>query len=343
MAGSTAATTARAADRPTGSVPGLAIVPGRTPVHATTLLALAVAVVAISSSAPIIAYAAAPALAIAFWRNALSTVLLAPVAGARRRTEIAALFRRSGRPVLASCALAGVALAVHFGTWVPSAKLTHVADAVALGATQPVWQGLIAQGQGRHPSRTVWIGIAIAVVGAIATTGADIGVSGRAVFGDVLALIGGLAAAVYTAFGERARVATSTVTYTTICYGVCSVLLGAVCLIFGVRLAGYPATTWLAIAGLVAGAQLLGHSMFNYALRHVAATTVSVLILLEVPGAAVLAWLWLGQAPAAGSWPGLALLPIGVAVVVLGSRHTTAPGPRPQMTPAIEASVGQGD
>ncbi|HEY9481710.1 MAG TPA: DMT family transporter [Micromonosporaceae bacterium] len=324
--------------------------PGRTPVHVTTVLALSLAVVMISSSAPIIAYAAAPALAIAFWRNALSTVLLAPVAGTRRRTEFRALLRRSGRPILLSCTLAGVALAFHFGTWVPSAKLTNVADSVALGATQPVWQGLIARGQGRRPPRVVWIGIGVAVTGALAATGADIAVSGRAVIGDFLALAGGLAAAIYTAFGERARTATSTVTYTTICYGVCAVLLGAVCLAFDVRLSGYPATTWLAIAGLVFGAQLLGHSMFNYALHRITATTVSVLILLEVPGAAVLAWLWLGQAPSSGSWPGLALLPIGVAIVVVGGHRAAterpgeavgAPDRTPEgLAPAADASAG---
>jgi drug/metabolite transporter (DMT)-like permease len=305
----------------------LAIVPGRPQIHVATLAALIVAVLAVSSSAPIIAYAAAPALAIAFWRNAFSTVLLAPVAASRRRTELRRLLTRAGRPLLTSCVLAGVALALHFGTWVPSAKLTSVADAVALGATQPVWQGLIASGQGRRPPRIVWIGIGVAVVGAIAATGADIAVSSRAVTGDLLALAGGMAIAVYTAFGERARAETSTVTYTTICYGVCGALLGGVCLIFGVRLSGYPGTTWLAIAGLVFGAQLLGHSMFNYALHRISATTVAVLILLEVPGAALIAWLWLGQTPGAASWPGLALLPVGVAVVVIGSRRVPASEP----------------
>jgi drug/metabolite transporter (DMT)-like permease len=305
----------------------LSIVPGRPQIHAATLAALVVAVLAISSSAPLIAYAAAPALAIAFWRNAASTVLLAPVAATRRRAEFGRLLSRAGRPALVSCTLAGVALALHFGTWVPSAKLTSVADAVALGATQPVWQGLIASAQGRRPSRVMWTGITVAVVGAVATTGADVTVSSRAVVGDLLAVAGGIAIAVYTAFGERARIETSTITYTTICYGVCGVLLGAVCLTFGVRLGGYPGTTWLAIAGLVFGAQLLGHSMFSYALRRITATTVSVLILLEVPGAALIAWLWLGQTPGAASWPGLALLPIGVAIVVLGARRAATTEP----------------
>ena len=99
----------------------------------------------------------------------------------------------------------------------------------------------------------------------------------------------------------------STTTYTTICYGVCALLLLAVCLVGGVRLSGFDGRTWLAILALVAGAQLLGHSLFNYALRRISATTVSVLILLEVPGAALIAWLWLGQVPTAGqparAWP----------------------------------------
>jgi len=276
--------------------------------------ALTLAVVAVSSSAPLIAFAAAPALAIAFWRNALALPVLGPFSLARRRAELGAMSRRN----VTFCVLAGVALAVHFATWVPSAKLTTVAASTALVATQPVWQGLIAAVQGRRLPAVTWVGIGVAVLGAVLATGADLGHSARAVTGDLLALAGGLAAAVYTAFGERARTTISTTTYTTICYGVCAVLLLVVCLTAGVPLGGYPATTWLAIAGLVGGAQLLGHSMFNYALRRVSATTVSVLILLEVPGAALIAWLWLGQTPRPSSRLGLSLLVVGVAVVVLG-------------------------
>lgn len=295
--------------------------PPRTHVNVATSAAICVAVVAVSSSGPLIAFAAAPALAIAFWRNGLAAAALVPVASVRRQAELRSLFRPAGRSALLGCVLAGAFLALHFGTWVPSVKLTAVADAVALGATQPVWQGLIALGQGRRLGRTMWIGIGIAVAGAITATGADFAVSQRAVLGDLLALAGGMAAAVYTAFGERVRTATSTLGYTTICYSVCAVLLVLVCLIGGVGLHGYPATTWLAILGLVCGAQLLGHSMFSYALHRISATTVSVLILLEVPGAALLAWLWLGQVPPLSSVPGLFLLLVGVIVVVLGARR----------------------
>jgi drug/metabolite transporter (DMT)-like permease len=291
-----------------------------------TAAALAVAVLAVSSSAPLIAYAAAPALAVAFWRNALATLALTPITAGPRRNELRTTQRRD----LWFCVLAGVALAAHFGTWMPSVQLGSVATATALVATQPVWQGLIAVWQGRRPSATAWAGIVFAVAGAAWATGADVGVSGRAVLADVLAILGGMAAAVYTALGERARTRLSTTTYTWVCYGVCAVVLLIVCLAARAQLLGYARSTWLAIIAIAAGAQLLGHSMFNYALHRTSATTVSVLILLETPGAALLAWLWLGQEPRAAALPGIALLLAGVAVVVIGnarSRQALVPPP----------------
>jgi drug/metabolite transporter (DMT)-like permease len=290
-----------------------------------TALALTVAVLAVSSSAPLIAFAAAPALAIAFWRNGLATVALTPITLGPRRAELTTVTRRN----LTFCVLSGLALAIHFATWMPSVQLGSVATATALVATQPVWQGLIAAAQGRRPSTAGWLGITLAVLGAAWATGADIGVSANAVLADVLALLGAVAAAVYTALGEQARSALSTTTYTWICYGTCAVVLLTVCLTAGIDLHGYDSRTWLAILALVAGAQLLGHSMFNYALHRTSATTVSVLILLEVPGAALLAWLWLGQTPRPAALPGLALLLAGVVVVILGTARAARPAPPP--------------
>ncbi|WP_433389628.1 DMT family transporter [Micromonospora sp. KLBMP9576] len=303
--------------------------PHRPPLDPVTTGALALAVVAVSSSAPLVAFAAAPALAVAFWRNLLSVAALGPFAVARRRAEFRSLTVGAGRRGGRYCVLSGVALAAHFATWMPSTRLTSVAAATALCATQPVWQGLIARAQGHRLPGVVWVGIAVAVAGAGVATGADFAVSGRAVAGDLLAVAGGVFAAVYTALGERARTTISTTTYTTICYGVCALLLLVVCLVGRVPLTGFDIDTWLVVLALVAGAQLLGHSMFNYALRRVSATTVSVLVLLEAPGAALLGWAWLGQLPGLATLLGLALLLAGVAVVVLGAGRRAAPAAAP--------------
>lgn len=295
-----------------------------------SVAALVVAVLAVSSSAPLIAFAAAPALAIAFWRNALAAVALTPVTLGPRRAELHDLTHGERRRAGLFCVLAGLALAAHFATWMPAVQLGSVATATALVATQPVWQGLIAAVQGRRPTLAGWLGIGLAVAGAAWATGADIGISAQAVLADVLALLGGLAAAVYTALGERARTQLTTTTYTWVCYGTCALTLLIVCLVARVQLAGYAATTWAAILAIVVGAQLLGHSMFSYALHRVSATTISVLLLLEVPGAALLAWLWLGQDLRAATVPGLALIVTGVAVVIVGGAvrpSRTAPTP----------------
>ena len=291
-------------------------------------LALAVAVAAVSTSGPLIAYAAAPTLAIAFWRNALATGVLVP-----------AVVVRGGWPHrrdLALCGVSGLTLAVHFATWIPSARLTSVATATALGAIQPVWAGLIGLGLGRRLPRATWFGIALAVAGAAVATGADVAVAGRAVAGDALALAGGMAAAAYVTVGERLRPRVSTLGYTAIVYGICAVLLAAVCLVAGVPLAGYSHRDWLLIVAATVGPQFLGHSLVNYALHRVSATVVSIVLLLEVPGAALIGWWFLDQLPRRAAVPGLALLLLGVAVAAYSSgrtRPTSPPLPGPEPPP----------
>jgi drug/metabolite transporter (DMT)-like permease len=199
--------------------------------------------------------------------------------------------------------------------------MTSIATSTALVTTQPVWVGLIAALTGRRLSGWTWLGIGTAVAGAIAVTGVDLDVSGTALAGDLLALLGGVLGGAYTVLGERVRATTSTTTYTTICYGVCALVILAVCLGFGIPISGYPASAWAAIAAITIGPQLLGHSLFNFALRRVPATTVSVLILLEAPGAALLAWAWLHQVPAAATLPGLVLLLAGVGIVATKDRR----------------------
>lgn len=293
---------------------------------ATAGLALAVGVIAVSTSGPLIAYAAAPALAIAFWRNALALPLLVPAAALGRRVELRSLVGAHRREGLL-CVLAGLALAGHLMAWVPSTKMTSIATSTALVTTQPVWVGLIAVAMGRRLSRWTWLGIGCAVAGAVAATGVDLTTSRTALIGDLLALLGGVLAGVYTVLGERVRATVSTTTYTTVCYGVCAVTILAVCLAAGIPLGGYPATAWAAIVAVTIGPQLLGHSSFNFALRRVTATTVSVVILLEAPGAALIAWAWLDQVPPLAALPGLVLLLLGVAVVAVKDRKVTPEAP----------------
>lgn len=282
---------------------------------------MVVAIAAVSTSGPIIAATAAPALAIAFWRNAMASGVLVPLTAVARRDEVRAM---SGRELLLGLA-AGVLLAAHFATWVPSLTYTSVSSATALVATQPIWAALIARRSGHHIPTRAWIGIVVAVVGAALVTGVDVTVSGRALAGDALAITGGACAAAYVFAGNRVRQSVSTTTYTTICYCTTAVVLLVVCVVAGRPLAGYSANTWWKLAALTAGAQFLGHSLFNRVLGTTSPTVVSLAILFEVPGATLIAALWLHQHPHLAAIPGLLLLIVGVGIVIAARERWTPP------------------
>jgi drug/metabolite transporter (DMT)-like permease len=289
-----------------------------------TLLSLAV--VGIGASAPLIVAIAAPALAIALWRNVLGTAALLPWVLTRARGELAALWRDAHlrRVVL----LAGLALAAHFATWVPAVTLTTVTAATALGAVQPVWNALIARAGGQQVTTRVWLGIVLAVLGALVLTGLDLGRDPRALLGNVLALLGGVAAAFYVALGARARASVGTTTYAVSCYAVCAVVLLVVCLVAEVPLTGFPASTWGLLVLLTVLAQLLGHTLLNRAVGTVGPVVVALVILLEVPAATLIAAWWLGQVPPLAALPAAALVLAGVALVVTSRvRETTVPLP----------------
>ena len=284
------------------------------PVDAVLLL---VALTGVASSGPLIAATAAPALAIAFWRNAFGCAVTGAIAVSRRWREVRELDRRSWSIAI----LAGGFLALHFGTWIPSVTMTTVAASTALVATQPVFAALIARARGRGIPARAWFGIAVAMVAVVLITGVDVDGSGRAVAGDLLALAGGAFAAVYISAGSTARTRMSTQIYTTICYGSCAVFLLVACLVGGQHLTGFSPDAWRKIIAITVVAQLLGHSLFNVVLRSTSPTVLSLALLFEVPGAAAIAYLWLHQHPNGSVWAGVVVLIAGLAVVVSARAH----------------------
>lgn len=286
------------------------------PAAASTALLLGVGVAAVSLSGPLMAAMTVPPLALAFWRNALATAALTPLVAARRRSELRALRPGDRCLVLAS----GAALALHFATWVSSLTLTSVASATAIVCLQVAWVSLWELVRGMRFPAGLTVGLVVAFSGVLAVSGVDLTVSRDALLGDLLALVGGMAAAVYTVLGSRARARVTTTTYTFVCYGTCAAILLLVCVASGRRLTGYDGDQWALLLLVTATAQLLGHSVFNHVLGRVSAVVVSLVLLLEVPGAAMLAAVILGQRPPVAAAGGLLVILAGMALVVLHSR-----------------------
>jgi drug/metabolite transporter (DMT)-like permease len=291
------------------------------------LVLLGVAVLAVSTSAPLIRGADAPSLAVAFWRTALAVPVVGVLALVAGRDQLRAL-----RDLVARrrAVWAGALLAAHFATWVPSVSLTSVASSTALVATQPVWAALIARWRGERVPRGAWVGIGLAMAGAVVLSGVDLSISPEALVGDLLALVGGMLAAAYVTVGADARRVLSTGVYTLVCYAVASVALLAVCLAGGQALRGYPDDTWLILLALTLGPQLLGHTLLNRVLGTISPTLVSVAILFEIVGAALLAWAFFDEVPPLTALPAGVLIAAGIVVVVLADHSP------PVATPAVD-------
>jgi drug/metabolite transporter (DMT)-like permease len=314
---------------PAGRIPDRPAAPGAPtlPQARLDLLLLVAAIAGISLSGPLVAATAAPALAIAFWRNAMAALALTPVVALRSglRRELARLSRRQ----LLLSLLAGATLAAHFALWLPSLRMTSIASSVTLVTTTPIWITILLRLRGHRPSLRTWAGTLVAFTGVVMLTGVDLTVSARALAGDALALAGGLSAAFYILIGNEVRRNTSTTGYTFVCYTTTAVLLLPACLLTGTDLAGYSAETWLKLLLLTLTAQLLGHSLLNRVVRTLGPSVTSTAILLEAPGAALIAALWLGQTPPVLAYPALAVILLGLALVIRAERTPLPPTPPP--------------
>ena len=283
---------------------------GRPPT--SDLVLLGIAITAIATSAPLIAASSVAPLAISFWRSLLGSAVTLPWALFRHRAEMRSLSRYELRWTV----VAGVLLGLHFAAWLPSLQFTSVASSTALVSLQPVWAALLARAQGAYVPRVAWVGIAIALLGVLILTGIDVSADPRHLVGDLLALVGGMLSAAYVTAGERVRRTVSTPTYTSMAYGVSALTLLPLCVLLSAPLSGYSTNEWATILALTAGAQLLGHTLINRVLRTTSATVTSLAILLEMPGATLIAAVWLGQVPSVAIVPAVALIFAGLVLVI---------------------------
>ena len=279
---------------------------------------LALALLGVSLSGPLVRLSHAHPLAIAAWRLAFSLVIIA----------IALVFtgewrqwRRLSRREVIIAVGAGGMLALHFWSWNTSITLTSVAASVVLVNTQPVVVALLSVFWLREaPSRRQWIGIGIAMTGALIVASPDFAAGAatatahpRAWLGDMLALLGAVTAAIYFVSGRRLRSALDLWAYVGIVYGACLVVLLLLIAVTRAPLAPQASRELAIFAALALGPMLLGHTGLNWALKHSPAYVVNLTLLGEPVGATIIA----AMLPGIREVPGPATL-VGGAVVLAG-------------------------
>lgn len=283
--------------------------------------ALALAIVAISTSAVLVRWSTAPSVVLAFYRVLLTTALIVPFLFTRYRGDLANFRRRD----VAIAAATGAALAVHFAAFFESLAWTSVAASVTLVQSQPIFVAIGATlVLEERIDRRAAVGIAIAIGGMLVLSGADLLggaalIGERPLYGNALAVVGAIMAAIYVLVGRSLRRRIDLVPYVLVVYAACALTLGAVALVQGLPLDGYGRREWLIFAALAIGPGLFGHTVINWTLEHLDSSVVSVSLLGEPVGAAILALVLLAEVPGSGTVLGAAVVLAGIYLTATAS------------------------
>lgn len=267
---------------------------------------VAVGILGISLSSIFIKYSTAPSAVTAAFRLLWTILLMTPVVlgKAEVRAELGKLDKRSA--LLSG--LSGIFLAIHFLLWFESLRHTSVASAATLVCTEVIWVSIgFCLFQGGHiPTKAVFA-ISLALAGSVLIAWVDSG-SGFHLYGDLLALMASVAAAVYMLIGRVVQRKVSTTVYTYIVYAACAAVLVAVCLAGNLRLWAYGMRPVIIGALLAVFSTILGHSIFSWCLKFFSPSFVSAAKLCEPVVASILAAFLFGEVPTLMQLAGGALI-----------------------------------
>jgi drug/metabolite transporter (DMT)-like permease len=274
-------------------------------------VALALAIVAVSFSSIFIRFATSGYAVVVWVRLALTIPFLLPLLVRDVRTGMVPRGRREWTEV----GFSGACLSAHFLVWTASLQYTSVASSVLLVSTHPVLVAVLSRRLlGEAVTRRLWLGIALAMTGTLVTAAGDLRISGTALYGDLLALLGAVTVTGYILVGRSASGRWGAAAYSVPCYA----LAAAVALVvapFGGEVLP-TRRTLLACLGLAVVCTVFGHTVINWTLHHLRATTISVSLLGEPPITALLAIPLLAERPPSTTVLGGAVVLTGLALAI---------------------------
>lgn len=256
------------------------------------LIPIIIGVFSVALSAIFVKMTSADSGVTAFYRMLFSVLLMSPVFFMKYTQEIKKLSKRDW----AFTSIAGIFLAFHFSLWFESLNYTSVASSTVLVTLQPLFAfaGTYFFFKEKLSVKTLVSG-AIAVLGSVLIGYGDFKISGSALYGDILALIACALITGYLLFGQDVRQRLSLITYTFVVYSFSTITLFFYIIAKGESFGPYPASEWMWFLLLAIIPNLLGHTLFNWSLKWVSTNVISIAILFEPVGAAILAYFILGE------------------------------------------------
>lgn len=281
-------------------------------------LAIVIGVIGVSFSAILVRYSDAPSSVIAFYRMLFSCLILLPFFCKGAIKEMKGINKKDW--IL--CVLAGGFLAFHFILWFESLQYTSVANSTVLVTLQPLFAffGTYFLFKERISVKGA-LSVIMAITGGILIGASDFAHDKVALLGDVLALIACALATAYFLIGQIVRKRMSLTVYTFIVYGISAIILLVYVLGSGHELVHYPKEEWYLFILLAIVPTLLGHSLFNWAIEWVSTTKISMAILFEPVGAAILAYYLFNETVSAAQLVGALFILIGLSLFILVNKR----------------------
>jgi drug/metabolite transporter (DMT)-like permease len=253
-----------------------------------------------------------PPVSIAFFRLTFSFLLLLPFF-IRELSHTNLIDKR----LIKFSFLASIFLSLHFLFWISSLQHTSVTSSVVLVTTNPLFVGIFSVFLLKERiARKIILSILLVLLGGIIISYGE-NITERRLIGNLLALLGAIMASLYIITGRKIRQEYSLISYTTILYLFTSVILLLISIISGIKLSGYSSNNYLLILFLAIVPQLLGHNSFNYALKYISPTIVSILILFEPIGATIISYFMSGYIPSTGEIIGSSLILLGIFISII--------------------------
>ena len=278
-----------------------------------TYLILFAGVFALSTSAIFVKNAAAPSSVTAFYRLFFAGAVLFPFFLFRKdcRAEVKTIRPRQWAQIIS----AGLFLALHYVLWFESLNYTSTASSIVLVCLQPFFSlGLERFVDGKKIPPMALVGCAAALCGSAVIGFGDFQISGRSLFGDVLAFVAAGVIALYFFVGQSVRKEISAVTYSVWSYFASAAILLVYAALRKDALGGYSLQTWGSFAGLALIATIGGQFVFNLLLKNVPASAVTMSILGEPVGTCILAYFLLGETIKPQQFVGIAIIMLGMLI-----------------------------
>jgi drug/metabolite transporter (DMT)-like permease len=207
----------------------------------------------------------------------------------------------------------GIVLAIHFATWITSLGLTSVASSVLFVHIDPIFVALVSHFYLNERIQTgTTIGIGLAFFGATILAYGDASISKASLLGDLLALIGAVMLGIYILAGRRLRQKFDLVSYVTPVYASSTITLMIASLASGTSLWPYPPREIFLFFVIALVPMIFGHTVYNWTLKWLSASLVSISLLGEPVGATILAYVILNEVPTQLTLIGGVLILLGI-------------------------------